>query len=338
MNRYTLHALRAALVLALLATNVLPPVSGRSSPHGDNFESPAPPPQQPKFHLDCTLPALTSTPRPIDKTCGNIGSSAPDSNSAMQNEIKNRFCLPDAPTAPVEINFDTFDKLQKAAQDKGIHFGRKCVAADCKETFEDLPSDRSALADMDVVVHGQHLGEGTLVTLEGFVFKAQHSNTFVFKRGSGQPGESVNCNMPQLAANDIHIALIATAAGAKKALAKKNPNQPDPECATVTAEITPHHRSTTYNRFDTNPADFLKSGTKQKKGQDKLTSRRLPLQGARVRITGQLFFDASHTPCKNGHGGPPRRSIWEVHPVFEIQVFDTTQKQFVPFEEWAQNH
>ena len=76
----------------------------------------------------------------------------------------------------------------------------------------------------------------------------------------------------------------------------------------------------------------------QKPKKDKLKGHPLPLQSARVRMTGQLFFDGSHSPCINGHGGPPRRSIWEIHPVFAIEVFETTQNKFIPFEEWAQLH
>jgi hypothetical protein len=36
-----------------------------------------------------------------------------------------------------------------------------------------------------------------------------------------------------------------------------------------------------------------------------------------------LFFDASHNLCAIGqptHGNPPRRSHWEIHPVYAIDV------------------
>jgi hypothetical protein len=325
MNKPYQRALRGLLLLTFLAALVLPQVGGQTQGRHSRHHTPAvtgaaaktPPP---KFKLDCSLPALTSGPLAIDKVCGNKGNSKANSDSAKQNEIKNRFCLPGAPTTPVEIGFDTFDALQKAAQENHIHFGRITLADG--SSVEDLPPDRSVLVDLITNTNGQKLGEGSLVTLEGFIFKAQHSNL--------GKGESVNCNMPSLAGNDIHIALSRTKSGAKKISEKS-------ECETVTAEITPHHRSAVYNRFDTNPKDFL-NGKPQKKGADKLKGQPLPLQSARVRLTGQLFFDGSHSPCRNGKGGPPRRSIWEIHPVFEIEVFDAAKNKFIPFEEWAKNH
>ena len=328
MNKPYKRMLRGLFLSVFLAAIVLPQVGGQTgglhNSHRIGAPTAATPATPPKFKLNCSLPELTSDALTIDKVCGNKGNSAPGSNSAKQNDIKNRFCLPGAPTTPFEIDFDTFDALQKAAQDKHIPFGRKMLP-NSNKSVEDLPPDRSLLVDL-ITVNGRKLGEGSLVTLEGFVFKAQHSNTFVF---SGK-GESCNCNRKNLASNDIHIALSRTKTGAQTAGESS-------ECETVTAEISPHHRSEIYNRFDTNPVDFL-NGNQQKPGQDKLKGNPLPLQAARVRVTGQLFFDGSHSPCRNGHGGPPRRSIWEIHPVFSIDVFDTSQNKFLPFAEWAQNH
>jgi hypothetical protein len=42
-----------------------------------------------------------------------------------------------------------------------------------------------------------------------------------------------------------------------------------------------------------------------------------------VRVTGQLFFDASHKLCTNGKavgGNPARQSAWEIHPVYQADV------------------
>jgi len=36
-----------------------------------------------------------------------------------------------------------------------------------------------------------------------------------------------------------------------------------------------------------------------------------------IRFTGQLFFDASHKPCPDN---PPRFSLWEIHPIYAIDV------------------
>jgi hypothetical protein len=39
-----------------------------------------------------------------------------------------------------------------------------------------------------------------------------------------------------------------------------------------------------------------------------------------VRIRGQLFYDLSHSPNeKRGRGDMPAGTIWEIHPVWEIQ-------------------
>jgi len=319
MRNFKTQIVQSLLLLVVMALFVLPQVGGRSGRpsrlSSDFVALTSSPAQEPKFKLDCTVPALTSAPLSIDKRCDNDGDSSGD--SAKQNEMKNRFCLPGSPTNPIELTFDTFKDLQTQAEAKGIHFGRVGHPPNDKE---DLPQDRSLLVDM-VTVNGQSVGEGSLVTLEGFVFKAKHSNV-------GQ-GESVNCHFKKLGDNDIHIALARTKNGTKPGA---------DECQTLTAEISPHHRSAIYNRFDTDSRDFL-NGKPQKPGKDKIKGSPLPLQGARVRVTGQLFFDGSHSPCGSSHGGRSlRSSIWEVHPVFAIEVFEKTKNKFIPFPDWAQLH
>ena len=32
----------------------------------------------------------------------------------------------------------------------------------------------------------------------------------------------------------------------------------------------------------------------------------------------------------------PRRAVWEIHPVYAIEVFDGSKNKFVTLEEWAQ--
>ena len=39
-----------------------------------------------------------------------------------------------------------------------------------------------------------------------------------------------------------------------------------------------------------------------------------------LRLTGQMMFDGSHTPCGNGTGSQKRVSVWEIHPVYAIDV------------------
>jgi hypothetical protein len=104
------------------------------------------------------------------------------------------------------------------------------------------------------------------------------------KNSNKSKGESVNCKKGGKTNNDIHISL--------------GKHDDDDLCDTITAEISPHFR----------PSDWTKENLE--------SIGRRP-----VRITGHLFFDASHQPCHDGHGGSPDRfSIWEIHPVYAVDV------------------
>jgi hypothetical protein len=103
--------------------------------------------------------------------------------------------------------------------------------------------------------------------------------------------ESVNCgkNVANIASNhDIHISIVDSP-GAE-------------ECSGVVVEMIPHHRPDSWTPANVNEvakANLL------------------------VRVTGQLMFDSSHTPCRNGtsiQGDPKRSSLWEVHPIYEFDV------------------
>lgn len=96
-------------------------------------------------------------------------------------------------------------------------------------------------------------------------------------------GESVNCHLTGDPNSDVHIPLIE----------KKG----DAECTSVTAEISPHFRPSAW------------------------TAKNLNAVTVPVRITGQLFFDASHKPCSGDKvENPQRRSVWEIHPVYGVDV------------------
>jgi len=107
-------------------------------------------------------------------------------------------------------------------------------------------------------------------------------------------GESVNCEgkVPNTDPyHDIHISIVATAGAA--------------ECTGIVAEMIPRHRPSAWT------ADLVNS----------VASKNLP-----VRVTGQLMFDSSHTPCQNGSavsGDPARASLWEIHPIYEFDVCPT---------------
>lgn len=156
---------------------------------------------------------------------------------------------------------------------------------------EEPPDDRTKLVDL-VEVQGVKIGEGSVVRYVALVSEARHSNV--------DSGESVNCGKKGAANNDIHLDLVRSLN--------------DTACQRVSAEMIPHLRPTSWSRV---------AGT----GSTKKRSR--PLGPTPVRITGQLFFDGSHTACgETGTRPQSRISNWEIHPVYAIDVcaFDTLTK------------
>ena len=97
-------------------------------------------------------------------------------------------------------------------------------------------------------------------------------------------GESVNCKQPDKESNDIHIVLA------------DNASEQD-ECNSVTAEMSPHFRPDVWD-----PTNLNQKNTHL------------------YRFTGQLFFDGSHRPCSGGKGSPKRSSLWEIHPVYLLDI------------------
>ncbi len=238
------------------------------------------------FELPCTLPFdEIKEIHPIDDSCGIEGVGSSDAHLA-QNRAKNNFC---ATGTPVRVTYNNFLRLQQAAEKKSIPFG----------SSNSLPEDRSVLRDVYITSAGKKLGEGTLVRYVAFIVDAHHSNL--------KKGESVNCKKGGEETNDIHIALGRT--------------PDDDPCDTVTAEISPHFRPSSWDELE-----------------------HTGLDGRPVRVTGQLFFDASHKPCtKTKRASPPRASIWEIHPVYGIDVCKSKsltsckandESVWIPLHEW----
>jgi len=223
--------------------------------------------------------------RPIDGTCPRAGSSANDPTGAhaLENEAKNNFC---ATGDPVPVTYNAFVNLQAAVN--------KMTDLPWGEGTR-LPPDRSKLHNLKITDSGKTLtlGEGTKVVFVGYVMDTKHDDT--------AKGEDVNCKMSGNEPNDIHISL-RTIAGASPPAAPKG--KPDPRCNSITAEISPHYRPDSWDKFDSAPY--------------RPVFRKYP-----VRITGTLLFDAAHRPCTNGvpsAGNPVRISVWEIHPVYAIDV------------------
>lgn len=146
-----------------------------------------------------------------------------------------------------------------------------------------LPDDRSQLQNLATSIGS--LGEGTEARVAAFIMDAHYSNV--------SRGESVNCKTGGNESNDIHIVLAETSDEAD-------------ECNSATAEMSPHFRPDLWNPDILNETDtsiFQRGGPKHM-----------------FRFTGQLFFDASHRPCSNGKGSPKRSTLWEIHPVYGVEI------------------
>jgi hypothetical protein len=147
------------------------------------------------------------------------------------------------------------------------------------------PADRKEL---------QRLGEGKVIRMKASLIEAHFADLGA--------GERVNCNQPKEEDNDIHIAF---------------GDRPDaPECESVTGEISPHFRPDSWSQI----GNFQKlDGTTKRNVHNPGVAARLQAQP--LRITGQLFFDSSHSPCPCGtQCNPVRASDWEIHPIYNIEV------------------
>jgi len=146
------------------------------------------------------------------------------------------------------------------------------------------------------------LGEGQLRVIEGYVMIARQEG-----------GETVNCSKDvpnQPAYHDIHISLV--------------PDEQSihgDECEAVVVEMSPHHR----------PANWTAANLQA------VSSKHV-----RVRVTGQLFFDSSHSPCSGGgrnDSDPARFSLWEIHPIYKFEVCDGTDcSTAVSLDQWLQKN
>lgn len=255
---------------------------------------------------------------PIDGKCQRGGSDDGNEEHQAQNSAKNDFT---EKGAPVTLTFSDFSRLQRDT-DTAVDSGEI-------ELKGKYPANRGQLQKR-ITVQGKPVGEGTVVRLEAYVYSAHYSNTRfnVYKGGNRGSGEANNCDNDAMDWNDIHIALIgSTTTGLD-------------ECNTVTAEISPHYRPKNWDRFHDGLNAEIEAnlpGLLSHKVVEKQQGGDVPLH---VRITGPLFYDASHSPCKLVNGkfernSPARRSIWEIHPVYRVQVFD--KQKWVELDEWAQS-
>jgi len=143
-------------------------------------------------------------------------------------------------------------------------------------------------------VNGSKIGEGDVVRLKAWILAAHVSDC-----SSTEMGEQVNCSIQGFADNDLHIPLLDPAG-----------NRTQDECTSITAEIIPHFRPAAWANLD----------------------MKTPVKNV-VRLTGQLFYDNAHRPCNaplvhtsaaNKLLAPFRSTIWEIHPVYQLEVCTKT--------------
>jgi hypothetical protein len=152
--------------------------------------------------------------------------------------------------------------------------------------------------DRSTLVNLPDLHEGMLVSLIGFVAGA-----------AGEGPETVNCNLGTKSTkdaplHDIHISIVDGASNTDK-------------CTGVVAEMIPHHRPDAWTPKILN---------------------QVKTSGQEVRVTGNLMFDSSHTPCINDKalsGDPLRVSLWEVHPIYKFEICTTGSCSDTGTEGWV---
>jgi hypothetical protein len=240
--------------------------------------------------LPLQLRPFTHKPQRIDALCGNTGCFKSAAND-QQNAGKNNFCAPTNRITPVTL--ETFSELNKASNnERTIPKGEP-------------PPRRARLRNIITLSNGRKIGEGKVVSFIGYAIDAHHSNVDKDDPLTAGNGESVQCNLLGCAYNDIHITLA------------DSPNE-QKMCRTIVAEIIPHFRPPAWDLFDS--PDFSSY-----------------LQTHPVKITGQLFFDGSHVPCtddgragnnpaRDNHRDFERLALWEIHPIYAIEVCRHTDK------------
>jgi hypothetical protein len=246
--------------------------------------------------------AIATKPDPAQK-CGNCGvvSSDPKATTAsmdskvLQSSAKNDFCADQS--AVTDVDFAALRQMQATANQKGW-------------IVTDLAS-RDALHGF-YKLKGQSIGEGSVVRLKAWVLDAHVSDC--------ASGESVNCETPGFANNDIHIPLLDPSG-----------DRNQDECSSVTAEMSPHFRPAAWSSVDLET----------------------PVKNV-VRVTGPLFFDNAHRACAGlaktaKDAAPFRSSLWEVHPVYQFEVcanadaskcdVSSSEKTvWIPYDQWVKSH
>ena len=237
-----------------------------------------------KFETGCgALPFedIAIEHKDVDDVCGIEGVHAPtDEGNKKQNLLKNNFCRKGKPVVISTTDLLTMQKKIDALDD--FRYG----------SGSSVPEDRSPLEDV-ISVGGKKVGEGTLITLVGYMIDPHYSDV--------KKGEGVNCKQKGKVKNDIHYSISRSWHDIDNLDKTQKQLQ---LCNLVSGEINPHFRPESWEVDNLSDLD------------------RIP-----VRLTGQLFFDASHKPCRPGKPlNPARASVFELHPTYAIDVCKSKTK------------
>ena len=141
--------------------------------------------------------------------------------------------------------------------------------------------------------------EGDLVSFVGYIVEA--------KPGSS---EIVNCHCSDPLSIDVHMALADHPLNLQKA--------PDTATPAQKHEITvSNDAALCTNSFVAETIPHLRPASLELPAIEPLVAGKI------VKVTGPLLFDGSHRPCKGsipGSGDPSRVTVWEIHPVYKIEV------------------
>jgi hypothetical protein len=308
------HMARVALCWVLITSGL--PVAA-DNPRASQIE---------QIHEECIPPFFgdSGVPRAIDSAntgCGlggepDLDTPAGQAKQDAQNQVKNHFCAWQQSTEPALVTRKSFDQLQSQLPD-GVPFGTR--------TNMPTAEQRELLREFYTTTEGDIIGEGSYVQFAAYILEGHFGG-----------GESVNCGRTKRADVDIHLALVTV-----KPTTLDLKNRGPVECSSITAELSPHRRPIEWDilgRMTKTPAAQKLTGAQEKLKDENLQR---PL-----RIRGQLMFDASHSLCKGGQptkGNPPRRSGWEIHPVYSIDVCTATtlatckvsrEDVWVPLTDW----
>jgi len=248
----------------------------------------------------CIPPGFGETiNRPIDSAsngCGLSGqgtekTAAERDKQEAQNQVKNNFCAWTNGAVPALVTTLSFDRLQSAIPANFPWDSRMPTAA-----------ERAALQGIHTTTEGDTIGEGSYVQYVGYLLEGHFAGA-----------ESVTCGRNKRQDIDIHLAFTR-----ERPWTLNLADRHRVECSSISAEISGHHRPIDWDflgRMTKSPAVQKLIGAQAKLADEDLQRP--------MRIRGQLFFDASHGVCSNGvpgSGDPARRSGWEIHPVYSIDV------------------